>query len=83
VARRLAASGQVVGPVTSVFWHLGEQGAGEEWQVLLVTTTDRYPDLERHLIGEHPWDNPQVIAVPLVAASMDYLAWVRRTVDGG
>lgn len=79
---RLAAGAQVAGPVTSVFWHLGEQGSSEEWQVLLYTTADRYPQLEAHLIDAHPWDNPQVTAVPIVHGSAAYLAWVRRTVEG-
>jgi periplasmic divalent cation tolerance protein len=43
VQARLAASGQVFGPAASVFWHEGELGEGEEWQVFLRTTTDRYP----------------------------------------
>ena len=45
VRARLAAGAQVVGPVTSVFWHLGEFGTGEEWQLLLKTTAERYPAL--------------------------------------
>lgn len=81
VAGRLAAGAQVVGPVTSVFWHQGEQGTGEEWQVLLFTTAARYPELERHLIDAHPWSNPQVIAVPIVQGSTEYLAWLARSVD--
>ncbi|KOX20631.1 cation tolerance protein CutA [Saccharothrix sp. NRRL B-16348] len=81
VRARLAASAQVSGPVTSFFWHLGEQGEGEEWQVTLKTTAERYPELEAHLRREHPWDNPEVTALPLVAASDDYLAWLRRTVN--
>ncbi|GAA1301164.1 divalent-cation tolerance protein CutA [Saccharothrix xinjiangensis] len=81
VAGRLAASAHVSGPVTSFFRHLGEQGEGEEWQVTLKTTVERYPGLEAHLRREHPWDNPEVTAVPLAAASEDYLAWLRKTVN--
>ncbi|KAB1946095.1 divalent-cation tolerance protein CutA [Micromonospora sp. ALFpr18c] len=81
-AARLAAGAQVVGPVTSVFWHLGEQGTGEEWQVLLYTTDDRYPQLEAYLLDAHPWDNPQVTAVPVVRGSAAYLQWITRTVEG-
>jgi periplasmic divalent cation tolerance protein len=79
VGAKLAASAQVFGPVTSVFWHLGELGEGEEWQVLLKTTVDRYADLEAHLIENHPWQNPEITAVPLVAGSASYFAWLRRT----
>lgn len=81
VSRRLAAGAQIVGPVTSVFWHLGEQGVGEEWQVLLYTTLARYSDLEACLHQAHPWTDPQVTAVPVVAGATGYLNWVSRTVD--
>lgn len=80
VAARLAAGVQVSGPVTSFFWHLGEQGEGEEWQVTLKTTAERYPELEAHLHREHPWDNPEVTAVALAEASAEYLAWLHKTV---
>ncbi|WP_028921183.1 divalent-cation tolerance protein CutA [Pseudonocardia acaciae] len=76
VKLRLAASAQVFGPVTSFFWHLGEQGEGEEWQVLLKTSTARYEELERHLIAEHVWDNPEVSATALVAGAAPYLRWL-------
>jgi periplasmic divalent cation tolerance protein len=79
VEARLAAGGQVVGPVTSVFWHLGEFGTGEEWQVILKTTDDRYPELERHLVEQHEWTNPEITAVPLAAGLAPYLDWVERT----
>lgn len=65
VQKRLAAGAQIIGPVTSVFWHLGEYGTGEEWQLLLKTTMDRYPELEAHLLEHHPWDNPELCAVPI------------------
>ena len=55
VRARLVAGAQITGPVTSVFWHLGEFGTGEEWQLLLKTTAERYPALEAHLVEHHPW----------------------------
>ena len=79
VEARLAAGGQVVGPVTSVFWHLGEFGTGEEWQVVLKTTADRYPQLEQHLVEGHEWKNPEITAIPLAAGLAPYLEWVERT----
>jgi periplasmic divalent cation tolerance protein len=79
VEARLAAGGQVVGPVTSVFWHLGELGTGEEWQAILKTTEDRYEQLERHLVENHEWSNPEITAVPIAAGLAPYLDWVDRT----
>lgn len=78
VESKLAAGGQVVGPVTSVFWHLGEFGTGEEWQVVLKTTAANYEQLETHLIEHHVWTNPEVTAVPITRASVSYAQWVNR-----
>ncbi len=67
--------------MTSVFWYLGEFGVGEEWQLLLKTTTERYPALEAHLLKHHPWDKPEVVAVPVVAGSEPYLHWVAESTE--
>jgi periplasmic divalent cation tolerance protein len=75
----LAGSAQVYGPVTSIFWHLGEYGEGEEWQVTLKTTEGSYPQLEELLLREHPWDNPEVTALSLAAGSQGYFEWLDRT----
>src|SRR4051812_23471463 len=76
VAARLAATAQVTGPVASFFWHLGEQGEGEEWNVTFKTTDARYAELEAHIVEQHPWSKPEVTAVELTRGSADYLRWV-------
>ncbi|MEU5660532.1 divalent-cation tolerance protein CutA [Streptomyces sp. NPDC047737] len=81
VQRRLAAGAQIIGPVTSVFWHLGAYGTGEEWQLLLKTTADRYPELEADLLERHPWDNPEVCAIPITAGAEQCLNWIRESVE--
>ncbi|WP_326550434.1 divalent-cation tolerance protein CutA [Micromonospora sp. NBC_01813] len=81
VGARLAGNAQVIGPVISVFWHLGNQGEGEEWQVLLNTTASRYQALERHLLTHHPWQKPQIIATAIVAGSAACLEWIKASTD--
>jgi periplasmic divalent cation tolerance protein len=83
VQEHLAASAQIVGPAVSVFWHLGEFGTGEEWRLLLITTEARYPALEGHLVKHHPWENPEIAAVPVTQATDAYASWVRETVTPG
>jgi periplasmic divalent cation tolerance protein len=78
VEAKLAAGGQVVGPVTSAFWHQGEFGTGEEWQVILKTTDARYPELEKHIVEHHEWTNPEITAIQLAAGLAPYLDWVER-----
>lgn len=81
VEQRLAAGAQVVGPVISVFWHLDEYGTGEEWQVLLKTTTGRYSELEAYLLEQHPWDNPELCAVPITMGADRCLQWIKNSVE--
>jgi periplasmic divalent cation tolerance protein len=78
----LAAGAQVVGPVVSVFWHEGQYGEGEEWQVVLKTTEGRYAELEARLLAEHSWTNPEVSAVPITAGAAAYLDWLDQTTKG-
>ncbi|WJK41492.1 divalent-cation tolerance protein CutA [Solwaraspora sp. WMMA2056] len=81
VGARLAGNAQVLGPVISVFRHLGSQGEGEEWQVLFNTTASRYQALERHLLAHHPWQKPQIIATAIVAGSAACLEWLTASTD--
>ncbi|MGC9499272.1 divalent-cation tolerance protein CutA [Streptomyces sp. WG7] len=79
VKGRLAAGAQIIGPVISVFWHLGEFGEGEEWKLLLTTTRDRYQELEKYLLDNHPWDRPELIAAP-IEGSEGCLQWIAESV---
>ncbi|MFF4922382.1 divalent-cation tolerance protein CutA [Kitasatospora sp. NPDC001261] len=74
----LAASGQVTGPVATTYRHLGEVCEGIEWQVTFRTTDDRVAELEAHVVSEHPYDNPEVIAVPILSGPQPCLEWITR-----
>jgi periplasmic divalent cation tolerance protein len=76
VEARLAGNAQILGPVASVFRHLGESGEGEEWQLVLATTAAAYPALEAHLSAQHPWSNPEITAVDITRAPDSYRAWL-------
>ncbi|MER5904336.1 divalent-cation tolerance protein CutA [Streptomyces mirabilis] len=80
VQGRLAAGSQIIGPVGSVFWHLGEFGEGEEWRLLLTTTAEQYPQLEKYLLENHPWDSPEVIATQIVSGAARCLEWIEGSV---
>ena len=82
IARDLVESGLAacvsrVGPVHSTYrW----QGAiQDEPEVLLVikTLTTRYSELEMRLKSLHPYEVPEIIALPLAGGSSDYVAWLR------
>lgn len=78
VAAGLAGNAQVIGPVFVAYRHLGELGEGSECQVVLSTTRAAYPALEQHILGNHPWQNPEITAIALVEASQEYARWLRE-----
>lgn len=81
VEARLAAGAQIIGPVISAFWHLGEFGTGEEWRLVLQTHSDRYSELEEMLRKHHTWEKPEIAGVPIIAGSSEYFDWIRASVD--
>ncbi|MEA2932850.1 MAG: periplasmic divalent cation tolerance protein, partial [Actinomycetota bacterium] len=42
------------------------------------TTADRYPQVEAAIRERHSYDEPEIVAVPVVAGSRSYLDWVAR-----
>jgi periplasmic divalent cation tolerance protein len=85
IARNLVESGLAacvsrVGPVHSTYrW----QGAiQDEPEVLLVikAVSTRYSELEMRLKSLHPYDVPEIIALPVASGSADYLSWLRQAV---
>jgi len=81
VADRLAACAQLVGPLASTYWWEGEIESAEEWMVVFKTTADRFDELASLITDVHSYDTPEIIATPVVAGSMDYLAWVTEQTE--
>jgi periplasmic divalent cation tolerance protein len=75
---RLAACVQIVGPITSSYWWDGEIEQAEEWLCLIKSSADRFEQLEQAIRAVHPYDVPEILAVPVAAGNADYLAWLRE-----
>lgn len=78
VQARLAACGQVTGPVASTYWWNDEVERSEEWLVFFKLPADRYDELAAFLSQRHSYDEPEILAVPIVAGAPSFLNWVRE-----
>ena len=83
VSERLAACAQLVGPIASTYWWEDEIESAEEWLVLFKTSADRFDELATLITELHSYDTPEIIATPIVAGSMDYLAWISEQTEPG
>jgi periplasmic divalent cation tolerance protein len=77
VEARLAACGQVAGPVASTYWWNDELERSEEWFVFLKLPADRYDELAAFLAERHSYDEPEIVATPIVSGSASFLSWIR------
>jgi periplasmic divalent cation tolerance protein len=79
VEARLAACVQVSGPVESVYrWH-GKIETTSEWQCWIKTTRDRYAEVEQAIRRLHPYEVPEILALPVVEGHLDYIQWLERS----
>ena len=76
VEQRLAGCVQIVGPITSVFWWQGQIEMAEEWLCVIKSRRDLYAALEQSILALHPYDVPELLAIPVTAGSKDYLEWL-------
>jgi periplasmic divalent cation tolerance protein len=80
VERRLAACVQVSGPIASVYRWKGKIETAEEWQCSAKSRRDLFEAVERAIRELHPYEVPEILAVPIVAGGCDYLAWLNGEV---
>jgi periplasmic divalent cation tolerance protein len=76
VEQKLAACVNILAPCRSVYRWKGELQRDEEHPMLIKTTAERYPALEHALRAAHPYELPEIIAVPIERGLPQYLAWV-------
>jgi periplasmic divalent cation tolerance protein len=76
IGQQLAACVNILAPCRSVYRWKGAVQHDEEHPMLIKTTTERYPALEQALRAAHPYELPEIIAVPIERGLPDYLAWV-------
>jgi periplasmic divalent cation tolerance protein len=74
--KRLAACVQIIGPIKSYFWWQDKIDRAAEYICLIKSRKDLYSKAEEAITEVHPYDVPEIIAVPIVAGGGSYLQWL-------
>ena len=83
VEQRLAACAQVSGPIESRYWWNNQIETAQEWLCTAKTLRRLYAQVEQVIREHHPYDEPEILATPVVAASEGYAKWIEREVRHG
>ena len=73
---RLAACVNIGGPVESIYHWRGRIETGEEVPVAIKTRSALYSKVEGTIRKIHPYDTPEIVAIPIVAGDARYLDWL-------
>lgn len=76
VELRLAACGNVLPQIHSVYRWQGKIETGDEALALFKLDVSRYPEFEARLRSLHPYDVPEIISCPVETGLPEYLRWV-------
>lgn len=76
IEKQLAACVNILSPCRSVYRWKGAVQHDEEHPMLIKTTVQRYAALEHALRSSHPYELPEIIAVPIERGLPAYLDWV-------
>ena len=76
VQERIVACAQVCGTVQSYYTWKGVCESSKETLLLAKTRLSLFERVESAIRSEHPYECPQIVALPIVTANTDYLNWL-------
>jgi periplasmic divalent cation tolerance protein len=76
VREHLIACANVIPSVKSIFRWQGRQETSRETMVIIKAREDRFARIEKAIKRLHSYDVPEIIALPVVAGSKEYIGWV-------
>ncbi|EIC27934.1 MULTISPECIES: divalent-cation tolerance protein CutA [Methylomicrobium] len=81
VEGRLAACVNILPGLTSFYTWENRLETAEEHLLLIKTAGVRYPAVEQAIREQHPYDLPEIIALPIAHGLSDYLTWIDACVS--
>ncbi|MBK3332587.1 divalent-cation tolerance protein CutA [Persephonella atlantica] len=81
VENKLAACVNIIDGLSSVYYWQGKIEEDNEVLLIIKTREDHYEKLEKFIKEHHPYTVPEIIAMPVIKGSQDYLNWIDETLS--
>ena len=78
--KRLVACVSILPNIESRFWWKGKLNSAAELLITMKTVRSNFKKIEAEIKSLHSYEVPQIIAVPIVLGSRDYLDWISRAI---
>jgi len=78
---RLVACANLIPKIESHYWWQGKVESSSEVLMLFKTKTARLKQLENLILSQHPYDTPEILALPLSEGTPRYLAWLSQSTE--
>ena len=75
--KRIASCVEMLGPVKTGYWWKGKIEYSTEWLCLIKGRARDYLEIESIVKIKHPYEVPEIIAIPILSGNPDYLQWIR------
>lgn len=79
VNKKLAACVSILPVMTSIYQWRGQLHRDQEYQLLIKIPAIQFPAIEKFISEQHPYDEPELIALPIIAGSPGYLSWLKES----
>lgn len=76
VEQKLAACVQISGPIESIYHWKEKMETSREWLLLIKTREDLFKKVKSSIKKLHSYETPEIIAVPIIKGSKEYLNWL-------
>ncbi|MDP3790795.1 MAG: divalent-cation tolerance protein CutA [Candidatus Omnitrophota bacterium] len=80
LAKKLVACANIVSGIESKFWWKAKIDSAKEVLIVMKTRRSNFKKIETEVKKMHSYEVPEIIAIPIIAGSKDYLDWISRTV---
>ncbi len=81
VKENLSACVQIIGPISSIYKWKGNIESSQEYILLIKTKDKLYDKVEKMIKKNHPYETPEIISLPIIKGSSDYLNWLNDSLS--